>query len=313
MSVSPTSHETAISPRRFWTWLARAPLTRIMAFVMLLIGMLFATNHILGALHLPASSKDASSGQLVPIVLLNLLSFAFAYWLLVRWIEQRRVDELAARKLLPDSLAGLGIGAALMLAVTAVLWLARAYSVIGTDAQAPWLRNLVLVGALPGMTEEIVSRGVLYRIVEEGMGSWIALIVSSLFFGFMHAMNPGASLWSCLAIAIEAGLLLGLLYTATRSLYLCMGLHAGWNFVQGAVLGIPVSGTDPHGLLVATLQGPTWLSGGSFGAEASVVSVALLGAASCALAVRATRRGLIVPPFWRRNLRSARNGVADAR
>ncbi|MEO8742897.1 MAG: type II CAAX endopeptidase family protein [Lysobacteraceae bacterium] len=310
MSTSPSLNEADVSQPRFWPWLVRAPLTRIVVFMILLIGMLFATAHIQVALQLPASSKDASAWQLVPIVLFKLLSFAFAYWLLVRLIEQRKVVELAARKLLPHSLAGFGIGVALMLAVTGMLWLAGAYSVVGTDAQTPWLRNLILVGVLPGITEEIVSRGVLYRIVEEGMGSWIALIVSSLIFGFMHAMNAHATLWSCLAIAIEAGLLLGLLFTVTRSLYVCMGLHAGWNFVQGAVLGIPVSGTDPHGLLVATLQGPTWLSGGLFGAEASVVSVALLGGMSCALAMLAIRRGLIVPPFWRRNLRIARNNVA---
>ena len=310
MSAAPSSNEAEISQRRFWPWLARAPLTRIVAFVMLLTGMLFVTGHIQAVLQLPASSRDASAWQLIPIALLELLSFTFAYWLLVRWIEQRKVVELAARKLLPHSLAGFGIGAALMLIVTGVLWLAGTYLVIGTDAQAPWLRNLILIGVLPGITEEIVSRGVLYRIVEEGMGSWIALIVSSLFFGFMHAMNAHATLWSCLAIAIEAGLLLGLLYTVTRSLYACMGLHAGWNFVQGTVLGIPVSGTDPHGLLVATLQGPTWLSGGPFGAEASVVSVLLLGGMSCALAVIAIRRGLIVPPFWRRNLSTARKHVS---
>ena len=313
MPVSPTPSETGLPQRRFWPWLARAPLTRIVVFVLLLVGMLFVTDHILLGLHVPVSPRDASSGQLIPIVLLNLFSFGFAYWLLVRWIEQRKVSELALHKLLPDSAAGLGIGTALMLAVTGVLWLAGAYSVVGTDAHAPWLRNLVLVAVVPGITEEIVSRGVLYRIVEEGMGSWIALLVSSLFFGFMHAMNAHATPWSCLAIAIEAGLLLGLLYTVTRSLYLCMGLHAGWNFLQGAVLGIPVSGTDPHGVLVATLQGPVWLSGGPFGAEASVVTVALLGGMSCGLAAHAIRRGLIVPPFWRRNLRIARDGMSIPR
>jgi membrane protease YdiL (CAAX protease family) len=298
-----TANEPAASRKRFWPWIACAPLTRIVVFAMLLIGLLFVCRQLMNVFGLPASLDQASYAQLLPIMLLNLFAFGFAYWLMVRWLEQRKLDELAIRELLPDAAIGLAIGGGLMLLVTGVLWLSGAYRVVGVQADAPWLRGLLLVGVLAGVTEEILFRGVIYRIVEDGMGSWVALAVSSLLFGFVHAMNPGATLWSCIAIAIEAGLLLGLLYTVTRSLYMCMGLHAGWNFVQGSVLGIPVSGTAPHGLLVATLSGPRWLSGGAFGAEASAVSVVLLGAVSCVLAVHAVRHGLIKPPFWRRQAR----------
>ncbi len=284
----------------FWPWLARAPLTRIVVFAMLLIGLLYVARHMVGPLGLAMSMGQAPAAQLWSMALLDLLPFVLAYWLLVRWLERRKLDELALRKLVPHTAAGLLLGAGLMLLVTGVLWLVGAYRVVGSHAGAPWVRGLLLMGVLPGVTEEIVSRGVLYRIVEDGMGSWTALAVSSLFFGFMHAMNPNATVWSCIAIAIEAGLLLGLLYTVTRSLYACMGLHAGWNFLQGPVLGIPVSGFDQQGLLVSTLSGPRWLSGGEFGAEASVVSVLLLGAASVGLGIHAVRRGLIKPPFWRR-------------
>ncbi len=298
MATDPHT-DSAPAQRSFWPWVARAPLTRIVVFVMLLIGMLYATNHVLAAFGFPNPQDKPSDGQLTVIALCDLLSFTFAYWLLVRWLEQRKVDELAARKLLPDTALGLALGAGLMLLATGLLWLAGAYHIVDTQPDAPWIRGLLVAGVLPGVTEEIVSRGVVYRIVEDGMGSWIALVVSSLFFGFAHAMNANATLWSCIAIAIEAGLLLGLLYTVTRSLYVCMGLHAAWNFVQGPVLGIPVSGIDQHGLLVSTLNGPVWLSGGAFGAEASVVTVLLLTTASGALAVVAVRRGLIKPPFWR--------------
>ncbi len=297
--AAPDPPQPIPARRRFWPWIAHAPLTRIAVFVMLLIGMLYATNHVLAAFGFPRSQDKPSDGQLAVIALCYLLSFAFPYWLLVRWLEQRKVEELAARKLLPDTILGLALGAGLMLLATGLLWLAGAYRIVGAQADAPWIRGLLVAGVLPGVTEEIVSRGVLYRIVEDGMGSWIALVVSSLFFGFAHAMNANATLWSCIAIAIEAGLLLGLLYTVTRSLYVCMGLHAAWNFVQGPVLGIPVSGIDQHGLLVSTLSGPVWLSGGAFGAEASVVTVLLLTTMSGALAVVAVRRGLIKSPFWR--------------
>ena len=112
--------------------------------------------------------------------------------------------------------------------------------------------------------------------------------------------NPGATLWSSLAIAIEAGVLLALLYHVTRSLWPCIGLHAAWNVMQGTFFGIPVSGTEAHGWLISTRTGPDWLSGGVFGAEASVVALIVCSACSALLLIVALRRGSIVPPAWQR-------------
>ncbi len=153
----------------------------------------------------------------------------------------------------------------------------------------PGLPALLVVGLGAGIGEEIMFRGVLFRIVEEGAGTWAALVVSALFFGAVHIGNPGATVWSSAAIAIEAGLLFGLIYHLTRSLPLCMGLHASWNFMQGTVYGIPVSGTTADGWLVSQRSGPDWLSGGFFGAEASVVALALCTLVSVALWLIAIR------------------------
>jgi membrane protease YdiL (CAAX protease family) len=172
--------------------------------------------------------------------------------------------------------------------------------VTGTQADVPWLGALLVVGLGAGIGEEIIFRGALFRIVEEGLGTWWALAISALLFGAIHIGNPGATLWSSAAIAIEAGLLFGLLYHVTRSLPLCMGVHAAWNFAQGAIYGIPVSGSTAKGWLVSRRSGPDWLSGGVFGAEASVVALALCTLCSLGLIAFALRRGSIVPPFWRR-------------
>ena len=71
---------------------------------------------------------------------------------------------------------------------------------------------------------DVYKRQILFRLTEEGLGTWVALVVSALFFGFMHAGNPGATAWSSVAISIEAGLLFGLLYHVTRSLWWCICL-----------------------------------------------------------------------------------------
>ena len=191
--------------------------------------------------------------------------------------------------------AGTAAGLLLFSAVVGVLYLLGSYHVTGTNPDAPWVPALLMVGLGAGIGEEIICRGVLFRIVEEGLGSWWALVVSVLSFGAAHIANPGATLWSSAAIAIEAGLLFGMIYHLTRSLPLCMGLHAAWNFAQGTIYGIPVSGTPADGWLVSTRSGPDWLSGGVVGAEASVVALGLCSLCTLGLLVVALRRGSIVP------------------
>ena len=233
--------------------------------------------------------------------LMRAVPALLAYLLLVKLVERRPITELAPRRLLRDGIVGLLGGLLLFSAVVGVLYLLGSYHVIGTNPDAQWLPAMLMVGLGAGIGEEIITRGVLFRIVEEGLGTWVALIVSALFFGAAHIANPGATLWSSAAIAIEAGLLFGMLYHVTRSLPLCMGLHAAWNFAQGTIYGIPVSGLKADGWLVSTRSGPDWLSGGVFGAEASVIALTLCSLGTLALLAVAARRGSIVPRrSWRR-------------
>jgi uncharacterized protein len=122
-------------------------------------------------------------------------------------------------------------------------------------------------------------------------------------FGLAHSQNPGATLFSTFAIAVEGGLLLGGSYMLTRSLWMPIGLHAAWNFTQGPVLGVPVSGNPVHGLIRAKLEGPTILSGGAFGLEASIIAIAVCTAAGIWFLWLAFRRGEVVQPWWARRRR----------
>jgi hypothetical protein len=158
--------------------------------------------------------------------------------------------------------------------------------------------ELVGTAILPGFMEELLFRGILFRWIEEFGGSWIALVVTSGLFGLAHILNPNATWFSSFAIAMEAGVLLGGAYMLTRSLWMPMGLHAAWNFTQGEIFDVPVSGLDEHGLVQAKLSGPVLLSGGQFGLEASVI--ALVGATLFGvwLVWFAIRSGKIVRPWW---------------
>lgn len=277
--------------------LLRSPFMRMVYFAVLLTAFVAVSLAISRRLSIPANSLKTMSATGMA-TLLAVSPYLLAYLVLVKLIERRRLEELAWRKS-PQLLWGLLAALLLFSLVTLELWAAGAYTLHGVG-DAPLWTLFLLTAVAPGIAEEIVSRGILFRLTEEGLGSWIALAASALFFGFAHASNPGATWWTSVAISIEAGLLFGLLYHVTRSLWWCIGLHAGWNFVQGAVFGIPVSGIRIDGLAESTLQGPDWLDGGGFGAEASVLTVLTCCIASLLLARRMLREDSVVRPFWKR-------------
>jgi len=120
------------------------------------------------------------------------------------------------------------------------------------------------------------------------------LILSAALFGLMHAGNPGATTFSSVAIALEAGGMLAAAYSWSRSLWLPIGIHLAWNFTQGGIFSQPISGNAATGLLDFPLSAKAspLVTGGAFGPEASIVSLAVcvsLGVVFLALAIRAGR------------------------
>ncbi len=108
---------------------------------------------------------------------------------------------------------------------------------------------VALFGFMAGaaVTEELMFRGLLFRLVERGLGTYIALALSGAVFGAVHLLNQDATLVGGVAIAIEAGGMLAAAYAATRSLWLPIGLHFGWNFAESGIFGTEVSGNgDTH-------------------------------------------------------------------
>ena len=212
------------------------------------------------------------------------------YWVFVRLSERRRVRELCGWwKGLAEGGLGLALGACLVAVIVGVLALAGAYHVTGSE---PWVvvQWSVPVAAV-AFREELLFRGVIQRVSEERLGSWLALAFAAAWFGLQHADNPNAGLVDGLMIALFGGVLLGVCYLATRRLWLAIGVHAAWNFVEGGVFGAPVSGYAVPGVLRSSLEGPAWLTGGTFGPESSLVTLVVCSGASVVLLLVAWRRG----------------------
>jgi len=148
--------------------------------------------------------------------------------------------------------------------------------------------------------EETAVRGLIFQTLEEWLGSWIAIGISALFFGFAHALNPGANVVSSLAIAVEAGGLLAAAFVLTRNLWFPIGIHWAWNFFQGPVFGLPVSGMVWPSLLEASVNGPTLWTGGTFGPEAGIPAVIFATGLSLTILGQAAGQRALRKPIWRR-------------
>lgn len=211
-----------------------------------------------------------------------------------RWMERSGDAEFPLAAMLRGLPAGLLLGFLLFSAMTGIVALLGGFEVLGVrGAGQIWM--MLAMAIISGTFEETLFRGILFRHLEGLLGSVAALAITSALFGAAHLANPGATWFAALAIAMEAGILLGAAYMLTRDLWLAVGLHAAWNFTQGWVFSVPVSGGEaPLGLLVTRRIGPEWLTGGDFGLEASVVAMVVATLAGLAMLEAARRKGRLV-------------------
>ncbi|GAA2326390.1 CPBP family intramembrane metalloprotease [Streptomyces kunmingensis] len=231
-------------------------------------------------------------------LVVGLLTAALSV-LVYRWVvgrtERRQVTELAWEGSRPAFGRGTLIGIALFTAVMINLFSSGYYDIDGLGSVTGAIGFIGFMAAA-AVTEEVMYRGVLFRIIEERTGSWIALVLTSVLFGASHLLNPDASLLGATAIAVEAGGMLTGAYIATRSLWLPIGLHFGWNFAAAGIFSTEVSGNGAsQGLLESSTSGPELLTGGEFGPEASVYSVLFGVLVTLAFLWLARRRGHLVP------------------
>ena len=198
------------------------------------------------------------------------------YALFVRWMERHWPADLPLGKLVPHTLLGILVGFIIMVLVVSTI-------VAMGDATVTWKGfsvekqfSVFMMFLAVAVGEEMIFRGVIFRWIDERWNTWVALLISAIMFGWMHISNDNATWWSSLAIAVEAGLLLGAAYKWSGSLWVPIGIHWAWNYTQGNIFGLAVSGSDAGETMLTTIvNGPDIITGGAFGPEASIISVIL--------------------------------------
>ena len=203
---------------------------------------------------------------------------------------RRTLNDIPFGQCLPETGKGLIIGVVYFLLVVGVIALAGCYRI--TDVRfdlMPQLRAFAMF-FLVAVCEEVIFRGIVFRMIDERFNTVVAYIVSALIFGAVHLTNNGATWWAGLAIAIEAGILLSAAYKYSGTLWMPIGIHWSWNYVQGNILGFAVSGGDAgESLFIPETSGPDIITGGPFGAEASIVAVVIGVLLSTILIIRTSR------------------------
>jgi membrane protease YdiL (CAAX protease family) len=230
-----------------------------------------------------------------PVPVLGAAVAVVVYWAVMRFVARRQVPEIARRGAVREAVlgGGIGLGFILVSALAIAVFGGYSFSWAGNGFFSV-VASAVVVQAGAAVTEELMFRGFALHALERLFGSRAAVAITALLFGALHLANPGATAWSGLAIAVEAGALLGAAFLWRRSIWFVVGLHFAWNATE-QLLGIPVSGNKANGLLSLHTSGSGLLTGGSFSLEASIVTVLISVALTVPMFVLAHRRGGLLP------------------
>lgn len=273
------------------------PLTKIIIGILVCVVAVGAAQFLLGQL-LDLSALDRDIKALISGVFVAVLTIA-AYTTLFRYYEKRSITEFSTVGLSRHLILGIGLGALLQSLTILVIYLKGGYSVVSVNSMLFLIPPLTMAFT-SAIFEETLLRGIIFRITEEKLGSYVALVISAALFGALHLANPNSSPAAAIGLAIQAGLLLAAAYIYTRNLWFPIAIHFAWNFTQSAIFGANVSGNAiSKTLITSKIEGAEWFTGGAFGPEGSIQATVFCLVATIVLMVLSHREGKIVKPYWK--------------
>lgn len=225
-------------------------------------------------------------------------SCVLSYILFFKKYDKRTVTEFEAKGLAKNLIIGASIGFILQSLTILVIYLNGSYSVININPVSFILIPFALMFTV-AIIEEILVRGIIFRIMEEKLGSYVSLTISSLLFGVLHLANPHSTLISSICIT-TAGFLMGAAFIYSRNLWMPIALHFAWNFTQSGIFGAITSGNDKtKSLLEAKIQGPEFITGGAFGPEGSIQAIAFCAIGTIIMLILSRKQNKIIKPYWK--------------
>jgi uncharacterized protein len=221
-------------------------------------------------------------GAGLPILVTRALGFLIGIGAMlglgrINWLQATNglTPKNPARGLLFGALAGVILYSCIVLIAAIAGW----YSVRSLSFDAGSLLSVFALLVFAAAFEEVLFRGILFGSLEKSLGTAWALAISGILFGALHLGNTNATSVGALAVGL-AGVALGALFVWTRDLWLLTGIHVFWNFMQGPIFGVAVSGNTFQSLIQPQIRGAEVFTGGAFGFEAGIITIALCLASS---------------------------------
>ena len=271
------------------------------ALVKILIGFIFCAGIVVFAQIglsklLAVTGMEKEEKMLFTGIVVASLSIVTYTWLF-RFYEKRRITELSVKGIGKNLSLGICMGIALQSLTILVIYLNKGFTVISVNSMLFMLPSLAMAFT-SAIFEEILFRGIIFRITEEKLGSYWALIISAAIFGAMHLANPHSSILAALGLAIQAGLLLAAAYIFSRNLWFPIAIHFAWNFTQSGIFGVSTSGNNMGtSLLTTKIEGAEWFTGGQFGPEGSIQATVFCLIATIVLMLFNHKQRRIIKPY----------------
>ncbi len=278
--------------------LLRNPIVRIILGLLVCFAVFIVTQNIAAKL-LALTDLDKNFRNLFKGIFASI-AVIIAYKFVFRKIENRKVTEISARGIAKNLILGLLIGVVLQSLTVLVIYLNNGFSLVSVNPVSFIIIPLTVAFTV-AIFEEILIRGIIFRIVEEKLGSHISLALSAIIFGALHLINPESSFRSAACVAVEGGLLLGAAYIYSRNLWLPIAIHFAWNFMQSGIFGAVTSGNEKtNSLLTTHFTGPEIITGGAFGPEGTIQAIIFCLIATIILMTLNTKSNKLIKPYWKR-------------
>ena len=272
------------------------PLARIIIGLLVCV-VVFVIGQNIASKFLALTELDKDFRNLFKGIIASVLVIT-CYKIFYKFIEGREIIEISIKGITKNLTLGILIGVTLQCLTVLVIYLSNGFKIVSINPVSYIIIPLTVAFTV-AIFEEILIRGILFRIIEEKLGSYITLIISAIIFGGLHLLNPNGSIISATCVAIEGGLLLGAAYIYTRNLWFPIAIHFAWNFMQSGILGAITSGNEKsNSLLTTQITGSKIITGGEFGPEGSIQATILCLVVTLILMYLNKKQNKLIKPYW---------------
>jgi membrane protease YdiL (CAAX protease family) len=298
MNVTYNMLFTQVKPQSLIGKFIHFPIVRIFIVAVFIAPFLLLHNTVLMDAILTTAEPLLSALRYLDAVI-TILIVLLLYSLYTKHVEKRKAHEISLKSSFREFGAGLLIALCLVGFMVVLMAILGFYRIESTESAKIIFDSFFLFG-VGAFIQEFGFRLILFRLLDELLGSWITFVIVALIFGIAHLGNPNATALTTASL-ILGDVMLAAAYLYTRRLWLVWGIHFGWNFFQDGIFGMPNSGiTDFASWIQPQITGPVWLTGGNFGIEASTVALFLTLLVGVFILRLVIKNKQIAPPVWSR-------------